>query len=360
MRYAVLLRGIKNRGSPPFKIKEMKKHKKRLTVGLAVVAVIMIMGGYLLLSPFSRSEKKYIYVKKGDSYETLCQRLDSVAGTGKMLTFKLLGGALALADNLHEGKYNLQGVGTLRLVRNLRNGHQATVAFTVPPVNLPENLAARLGKTLATDSAMFARAFADKALLKKYGMTPSTLFCYVLPDTYDLYWNISPEAFLSRMKKESEKFWTAKRKAQAEEAGLTTEQVVTLASIVEKESLDKGEKRIIAGLYLNRLKKDMKLQACPTAIYVNRVFGVHRVIDEYLRKDDPYNTYIYKGLPPGPICIPTKETLEAVLDFDHNDYLYMCAKEDFSGRHNFAATGEEHMQNARRYAKALNERKIMK
>lgn len=338
----------------------MKKHRKLLTLSISAVAVIVIVGGWLLFTPFSNSEKKFIYVKAGDDYQSLCQRLDSVAGGGKMLTFKILGGALGLAEDLHVGKYNLQGVGTLRLVRNLRNGHQATLAFTVPPVNLPENLAARMGKTFSTDSATFARAFADKALLKKYGMTPQTLFCYVLPDTYDLYWNISPEAFLSRMKKESDKYWTEKRRAQAAEAGLTTEQVVTLASIVEKESLDKGEKRIIAGLYLNRLKKDMKLQACPTAIYANRVFGVHRVIDEYLRKDDPYNTYIYNGLPPGPICIPTKETLEAVLDFDHNDYLYMCAKEDFSGRHNFAATGEEHMQNAKRYAKALNERKIMK
>lgn len=338
----------------------MKKRKKKWGLWAAIALLVLAAGGWLLLAPFGRGEKKYLYVAEADSYATLCARLDSVALPGHMATFRTLATLTGLPHKVKAGKYNLKGVSTLTLLRNLIRGHQATIAFNIPPVNLPENLAARLGRVFACDSATFARAFRDSALLAKYGMKPQTLFCYMIPDTYDFYWNMTPEKFLARMQKETARYWTAKRKEEAHDAGLTTEEVITLASIVEKETLDEAEKPVIAGLYLNRLKKDMRLQACPTAIYANRVFGVHRVLDSYLKKDDPYNTYIYKGLPPGPICIPSKKTIEAVLHFDRNDYLYMCAKEDFSGRHNFAATGEEHMENARRYAKALNEHGIKK
>lgn len=342
----------------------MSSTKKKQTKCILACGVILLAllgcGWWALLCPFSKSKDKFIYIYPNDNIETIYQRLDSIAGPGHMETFMLLSHALKFKDHIHPGKYDLKGLGTWALLQNFRHGHQATIAYTIPPVNLPETLAAKMGKVFAADSATFAKAFLDSALLKKYGMSTQTLFCYIIPDTYDIYWNVSPEGFLERMKKETERFWTDKRKEQAKATGLTTEEVITLASIVEKETLSKEEKPIIAGLYLNRLKKDMKLQACPTAIYANRVFGVHRVIDAYLKKDDPYNTYIYNGLPPGPICIPSKETIEAVLNFDHNDYLYMCAKEDFSGRHNFAATGKEHMENAARYANALNKRGINK
>ena len=160
------------------------------------------------------------------------------------------------------------------------------------------------------------------------------------------------------MKRESEKFWTTVRKNKAEKARLTPEEVITLASIVEKETANNQEKPDIAGLYLNRLRRGMKLQADPTVKFALQDFGLRRILNKHLTCDSPYNTYVYAGLPPGPICLPSIASIDAVLNHTEHNYIYMCAKEDFSGTHNFAATYEEHKANARKYVQALNERGI--
>ena len=180
----------------------------------------------------------------------------------------------------------------------------------------------------------------------------------MIPNTYEMYWDVSADNFLLRMKKENDNFWNKERQTKAQTLGLNANQVATLASIVDSESAYNPEKPRIAGLYINRIKKGMLLQSDPTVIYAIGDFTIRRVLNRHLEADSPYNTYKYKGLPPGPIRIPSIAGLDAVLNHENNNYLYMCAKEDFSGSHNFAVTYAEHQANARRYVKALNERGI--
>ena len=179
-----------------------------------------------------------------------------------------------------------------------------------------------------------------------------------IPNTYEIYWNIPVTKLLSRMKKESDSFWTSDRQAKAKAIGLTPQQVITLASIIDEETAVNAEKPMIAGMYINRLKTGMPLQADPTIKFALGQFGLHRIYYDLLSVASPYNTYRNIGLPPGPIRIPTTVGVDAVLNAVSHDFLYMCAKEDFSGTHNFAKTYSEHLQNARKYSAALNARGI--
>ncbi len=221
-----------------------------------------------------------------------------------------------------------------------------------------DDLAGRLAKNLAADSTQFAQAFHDENLCESFGDATATLAWQIIPNTSAVFWDITPKGLLTRMQKESRAFWTDKRRAQAQAAGLTEQEVITLASIVDQETANDAEKPMVAGMYLNRLHQGMKLQADPTVKFALRQFGLRRIMHNHLTADSPYNTYKYAGLPPGPIAIPAMSSIEAVLNFARHDYIYMCAKEDFSGTHNFATTYEEHLENAARYAKALNERNI--
>jgi UPF0755 protein len=186
-----------------------------------------------------------------------------------------------------------------------------------------------------------------------------------IPNTYDIYWNIPLDKFLARMKKESDKFWNFERKEKAKAMNLSENQVITLASIVDEETANNAEKPMIAGMYYNRYKyrdakypNGMPLQADPTIKYAWKRFDLKRIYNNLLFIKSPFNTYKYAGLPPGPIRIPTVAGIDAVLNHVHHDYLYMCAKEDFSGTHNFARTYEDHLRNAKKYSQALNERGI--
>ena len=179
-----------------------------------------------------------------------------------------------------------------------------------------------------------------------------------IPETYEMYWDISVDEFFERMQTEHKRFWNTQRKAKAQEMGLTENEVATLASIVEEETNNNGEKPSVAGLYYNRLRIGMPLQADPTIKFALQEFGIRRILNSDLNVESPYNTYLHRGLPPGPIRIPSVVGLDAVLNYAHHNYLYMCAKEDFSGTHNFAATYREHLNNAQRYWAALNKRKI--
>ena len=175
---------------------------------------------------------------------------------------------------------------------------------------------------------------------------------------YELYWTLQPKALLERMNKEAQKFWNDKRVLEAKQLGLTPDEVMTVASIVEQETAYNPEKPMVAGMYLNRLNQKMPLQADPTVKFALGDFALRRILHEHLRVNSPYNTYKVKGLPPGPICIPSVESINAVLHRANHNYLYMCAKEDFSGSHNFATTYAEHQKNATKYAAALNARGI--
>ena len=200
----------------------------------------------------------------------------------------------------------------------------------------------------------------DSVYCDSLGFTPETINALFIPNTYEIYWNISADKFIRRMKREYDAFWTPERLKKAEEIGLTPVEASILASIVEEETAASDEYPIVAGLYINRLHAGIPLQADPTVKFAVGDFSLQRILFEHLEIDSPYNTYINTGLPPGPIRIPSKKGIDSVLNYTKHNYIYMCAKEDFSGTHNFASNYADHMANARKYWKALNERKIFK
>jgi UPF0755 protein len=200
----------------------------------------------------------------------------------------------------------------------------------------------------------------DKDKLSKYGLNPDNILTVFIPNTYQLFWNSSIEDFMNKMGDAYKKFWTEDRKNKAQNIGLDQTEVSVLASIIQSESTRKDDKPIIAGVYLNRLQKGMPLEADPTLVWALNDFSIKRVLNKHKKIDSPYNTYMYKGLPPGPITLPSIESLDAVLNAQKHNYLYFCAKEDFSGYSNFAETLTEHLKNAKKYQKGLSERGILK
>lgn len=257
------------------------------------------------------------------------------------------------------GRYHVLGEMTcLGLYRLLRNGSQEPMNLVIPTSRTMDRLASVLSQSLMVDSAEIAQALTDSSYLATHGYTTATIPALFIPNTYEVYWDISVDKLMERMERENSHFWTAERKSKAEACGLTHEEVATLASIVDEETANNAEKPMIAGLYLNRLRIGMKLQADPTVKYAVGDFSLRRILGKHLLTESPYNTYRVYGLPPGPIRIPSIAGLEAVLNHAEHPYLYMCAKEDFSGTHNFARTLSEHYLNARRYIRALNERGI--
>lgn len=334
--------------------------KKRIILVLLVVCLVLGAAfGYLMFAPFTSKADRYVYIQEGDSYASLCQRLDTTAAPMRMPLFRCLAAVSGYSSHaLRAGRYKVSGASTFSFLQNLRHGQQEPLRYNVPLAWTPEQLAKKLSTKFHADSTSFATTFADSAYLSELGVTPALLFTIIIPDTYELYWTLTPEAFLRRMKKESDRFWNADRLAQAEARHLTPAEVVTLASIVEKETAKNDEKPVVAGLYLNRLQRGMKLQADPTVKFAVGDFALRRILNRHLTTPSPYNTYINEGLPPGPICLPSRESIEAVLASQSHNYIYMCAREDFSGYHNFTESYAEHQANARRYAQALNERGI--
>jgi UPF0755 protein len=228
-------------------------------------------------------------------------------------------------------------------------------------VKIPAQLAGKLAVQLEADSVELVNVFTDKALAKKMGFeSPLTMFSIFLPNTYEFYWTVKPEEFVERMYKEYKNFWNGARDEKRKRTGLNRVEVATLASIVYEETRKVDEMPRVAGVYMNRLRTGMPLQADPTIKYAMQNFGLRRILKSYLKYDSPYNTYINKGLPPSPICMPSIQAIDAVLNFEKHDYLYFCARPTFDGYHNFAKSYSQHLANARAYQAELNKRKIMK
>ena len=237
---------------------------------------------------------------------------------------------------------------------------QTPVKLTIPATRDIAQLVGSVSRQLMMDSAELAEFTTSTIYKNKIGYTDETFPSLFIPETYEVYWNIKPEDLMIRLMKERRSFWNEERKAKAEKLGMTPEEVATLASIVDEETNDNAEKPIVAGLYINRLKRGMLLQADPTVKFALGDPTRKRILNKDLEVESPYNTYKHTGLPPGPIRIATKQGLESVLNYKKHDYLYMCAKEDFSGTHNFAKTLSEHNANAKKYQNALNKLKIKK
>lgn len=257
------------------------------------------------------------------------------------------------------GRYRVYpGMTCLRLYRRLQSGDQEPTNLVIPTSRTMDRLASALSRSLMADSAEIASALTDSAFCARHGYTTATIPALFIPNTYQVYWDITVDKLVERMEKENKRFWTSERMAKAKACGLTPEEVATMASIVDEETANNAEKPTIAGLYLNRLRIGMPLQADPTVKFAVGDFTLRRILNKHLKVESPYNTYLNKGLPPGPIRIASIAGLDAVLNHAKHHYIYMCAKEDFSGTHNFAATLPEHKQNAKKYIKALNERGI--
>ena len=243
----------------------------------------------------------------------------------------------------------------------MRSGKQTPIKVTFNNLRNKEQLAGKIASQIEADSLSILNYITDTIFLNKLQLNTDNVACLFIPNTYEFYWNTSVEGFVNRMVKEYSNFWNSSRKKKAAEIKLNYYQVAVLASIVEKEqSIKRDERPEIAGVYLNRLKKRMKLESDPTLIFALGDFTIKRVLNKDKKVESPFNTYKNKGLPPGPICIPSINAIDAVLNASEHNYIFMCAKEDFTGYHNFAKTYAKHLVNARKYQKALNKRKIMR
>lgn len=334
---------------------------------LACVAAVIALGYLYGFSSLSKSSKtQYVYIDADDNIDSVYNKVRPLSKTFPFQAFKTLTHHSGYAGHIRTGRYAIRpGVGAFATWRHMKNGLQEPVNLTIPSVRTLDRLATEVGKRLMLDSTALRKALHDEQVCEKYGYDTATIACMFIPNTYDIYWNVSLDKFMDRMKKESGKFWNFERTQKAKAMKLTPEEVITLASIVDEETANDAEKPMIAGMYYNRLMlrnaeypSGMPLQADPTIKYAWQRFDLKRIYNNLLSIQSPYNTYKNVGLPPGPIRIPSVAGIEAVLNHVHHDYLYMCAKEDFSGTHNFAVTYQEHLQNAAKYSKALNERGI--
>lgn len=265
------------------------------------------------------------------------------------------------AGSIKPGKYLLdKGLNTNEILNMLRSGNQQPVQVTFNNLRFIEELAGAVSKYIEPDSAELILKFTDPAVHEKFGFTQSTFHCMFIPNTYEFYWTTTADQFLECMSMEYKKYWNEERKNKAKEIGLTPEEVMTVASIVQEETNKRDEKPIVAGLYLNRIKRGMPLQADPTVKFALGSFQIKRVLKSHLEVDSPYNTYKYAGLPPGPINFPEISSIESVLHADKTPYIYMCARQDFSGYHNFSKNLSGHNENARKYKAALDSLEIFK
>lgn len=263
--------------------------------------------------------------------------------------------------HIRPGRYRIvDGMSNSGLINKLRSGNQDAVKLVFNNIRNKEELAGRISKEIEADSTSIIRLLDDSNYVATMGMTPRNVITLFIPNTYEVYWNITAKDFVERMAQEYKKFWSDSRVAKLTEIRLSRIDVMTLASIVEKETNRDKEKPDIAGVYLNRLHQGWLLQADPTLVFALGNFSVKRILNEYKRINSPYNTYMYLGLPPGPICLPSISSIDAVLNYHKHNYMYFCAREDFSGYHNFAVDAEGHARNAARYQQALNQRNIMK
>lgn len=348
------------------KNKSNLKKKYLLPVGVCMLLLVGFVYYYFFTQLSRTTTTEYVYIDRDDNIDSVQFKLSPIARSHALSAFNMLVRHSSYADNVRSGRYAIRsGEGALQVFRHLKNGLQTPVHLTIPSVRTMDKLAAEISEKLMLDSAEVAQALYDEATCQKLGYDTATIACLFIPNTYDIYWNVSLEKFLERMKKESEAFWTAERTQKAQQMRLNKVEVMTLASIIDEETANDKEKPMVAGMYYNRLMmrnseypNGMPLQADPTIKYAWKQFELHRIYHKLLTIDSPYNTYKNTGLPPGPIRIPSVAGIDAVLNYVHHDYIYMCAKEDFSGTHNFASTYSEHTANAKRYAEALNKRGI--
>lgn len=307
-----------------------------------------------------KEQKAFLEVPTGSDFEDVKKSLYSNGYIIHRKNFELVAKLKKYDQYIKPGRYGIkQGMNNLELINKLRSGDQDPIQVVFNNVRFPNELAGKIASQIEPDSLTLISLMTDTAFLDSLGVTPFSIFTITIPNTYEFYWNTNAKDFIKRMKTESDKFWSDDREQSMKRLNLSRLQVITLASIVEKETNKDDEKARVAGVYLNRLNKGWLLEADPTLVFAHGNFEIKRVLNIYKEIDSPYNTYKYAGLPPGPICLPSVSSIDAVLKAEPHNFMFFCAREDFSGYHSFAETIEQHNVNAWKYQRALNQRNIM-
>lgn len=323
-----------------------------LLLGLAVAGIAWMQ----FYGNTVRTERD-LYVSAKSDYRTLTDSL--LPALKHRAAFRRYAGHIRLPETYKPGHYVLKpGMSVIEVARMLKLGVQTPVRVTINNVRTPAQLASKLARQIDADSAELVRTFTSPDVAQRMGFDSITLFSMFIPNTYEFYWTVSPEEFVERMRREYDRFWTKERDDRRKRSGLSRLEVMILASIVAEETRKNDEMPRIAGVYINRLRRGIPLQADPTVKYAMQDFGLRRILYRHLKYPSPYNTYVNKGLPPSPICMPGINAIDAVLNFEEHDYIFFCARPTFDGYHNFARTLREHSANARAYSAALNRRNI--
>ena len=338
--------------------------KKQLSWVMTLLVIIVSYLAYVLFFPSIytfNSKVNYLYIKDNSNFKDVVNNIKVSTKTSNISTFYQASTILRYGSKIRSGKYELKnGMNNFQLIRMLRSGKQTPVKLTFNNIRTKEQLAGKLSEQLMADSTSILQLLNDSSYLSQFHLNPYTSIALFIPNTYEIYWNTNANNLFDRMYKEYTKFWTPQRKAKADSIPLTLAEVSTLASIVEEETNNSKDRPMVAGLYINRLKAEMPLQADQTVKYAVGDFTIKRILFGHLRTQSPYNTYKNTGLPPGPIRVATEAGIDAVLNYGKHNYIYMCASETLNGMHKFASDWDEHSRNAKKYQEELNKRKIFK
>ena len=331
-----------------------------LAIGAGVFAYLKYQAIFDPNVPDDLSEA-YLYVPTDTDYEGIKRLLEEQNFLINPESFDEVASLMKYDKNIiRPGRFEIKsGWSNRELIQHLRSGKQASVNLVLNNERLITEVAGKLSSFIEADSVAILNSLQSPSLLEKLGLSSETIMTIFIPNTYRVYWNTTPDRLIERLIAERDKFWSSdERDEKREQLGLSREEVYTLASIVEKETNYNPEKPNVAGVYLNRLKKDIALQADPTVVFANKDFSIRRVLNRHLEIDSPYNTYKYPGLPPGPIAMASISSIDAVLQNKQHKYIYFCAKPDNSGQHAFAKNLSEHNANARKFQKWLNKQRI--
>ncbi len=339
-----------------------KKTVSIIIITLVTIIIFVAIYSYSIYKDIFNeniSKNSFLFIPTGANFNELTDSLQGV--TIDINSFKQTS-TLKKFTKVKPGRYKLtKGMTNNELVNLLRSGKQTPVKITFNNIRKVEELASKVSKLIEADSSEIINLLKDENFIEKYGFNEDDIIGMFIPNTYEFYWNTSAKLFIKKMNDEYKKFWNKERIEKVKKINLTKKEISVLASIVQAEQREHNdEKAIIAGLYINRLKRGMLLQSDPTLIFASGDFTKKRVLNKDKEIESPYNTYKYAGLPPAPINMPEISSIDAVLNYKKHNYIFMCAKEDFSGYHNFATNGLQHGINARKYQQALNKKRIWK
>lgn len=331
--------------------------RRSIVIACALIAGVAVYIAYRVFGPNTKAfgDKKYFYVRTGSSYSDVLDGLEAQEVIRSRNSFNWVARELGYPTRVKAGRYQIKrGMSNFEIVKLLRSGRQAPVQLVITKIRTKDDFVRKICNNLEADSTALRVLMKDQIYLRQFGLDSNTVMCAIMPNTYEYYWNTSAETAFTKLEKAREDFWTEERKTKARNLGLSMNEVTILAAIVEEETNKNDEKPLVSSVYLNRYRKGMRLQADPTVKFALQDFALKRIRENHTLFDSPYNTYRYSGLPPGPICTPSTKTLDAVLNTPDTDYLYFCARSDFSGYHAFASSYKEHLQNAHKYQAALN------